>query len=219
MVLETNHGLVPVISTEWNWRDYPGALMVRLDVNRINYSVAPGLYAAGKTEKDSPILVSANYKLSFDVLRAELKGLSAWVLVIDTDGVNVWCATAWRTGRSGASCEIRLRFSSTVRSCVCCRYKKYLAAGMKDDAAMRRVTFGAIERLKVAWLELVLGSKVLTMSALILLINAVLAQSWDLSIAWNKSLLLFATLWGAIFPRNLYDRAFAAIFAGASVFN
>jgi hypothetical protein len=38
------------------------------------------------------VLVTANYKLSFDALRKELKGINTWLLVIDTRGVNVWCA-------------------------------------------------------------------------------------------------------------------------------
>jgi len=37
-------------------------------------------------------LVTANYKLSFDTLRRELTSLDAWILVIDTRGINVWCA-------------------------------------------------------------------------------------------------------------------------------
>jgi hypothetical protein len=37
-------------------------------------------------------LVTANYKLSFDVLRSKLEGVDAWILVLDTNGVNVWCA-------------------------------------------------------------------------------------------------------------------------------
>jgi CO dehydrogenase/acetyl-CoA synthase delta subunit len=36
--------------------------------------------------------VSANYKLSFDILRRALTGHHAWVLVLDTKGINVWCA-------------------------------------------------------------------------------------------------------------------------------
>jgi hypothetical protein len=36
--------------------------------------------------------VSANYKLSFDYLRSSLSGRSVWVLVLDTKGINVWCA-------------------------------------------------------------------------------------------------------------------------------
>jgi hypothetical protein len=38
------------------------------------------------------VLVSANYKLSFDNLRSRLAGVAAWVLVLDTRGINVWCA-------------------------------------------------------------------------------------------------------------------------------
>lgn len=38
------------------------------------------------------MLVSANYKLSFDALRRELTGIDAWILVLDTRGINVWCA-------------------------------------------------------------------------------------------------------------------------------
>jgi hypothetical protein len=38
------------------------------------------------------VLVSANYKLTFDSLRRELDGLDCWILILDTDGVNVWCA-------------------------------------------------------------------------------------------------------------------------------
>jgi hypothetical protein len=37
-------------------------------------------------------MVSANYKLSLDSLRRELTGIDAWILVIDTKGINVWCA-------------------------------------------------------------------------------------------------------------------------------
>jgi hypothetical protein len=37
-------------------------------------------------------MVTANYKLSFDVLRCHLAGISAWILVVDTRGINVWCA-------------------------------------------------------------------------------------------------------------------------------
>lgn len=38
------------------------------------------------------MLVTANYKLSFDALRKELSAVDAWILVVDTRGINVWCA-------------------------------------------------------------------------------------------------------------------------------
>ena len=58
----------------------------------MKYSVEPGIYAIGEPNKDSNIFVSANYKLSFDSLRKELGGIDAWILVLDTKGINVWCA-------------------------------------------------------------------------------------------------------------------------------
>lgn len=43
------------------------------------------------------MLVTANYKLTFDALRKELAGISLWILVIDTRGINVWCAAGKKT--------------------------------------------------------------------------------------------------------------------------
>lgn len=65
---------------------------MRWGIDRNYYRITPGLYAIGSPDPKSPLLVSANYKLSFDCLRSSLKGLNAWILVIDTKGVNVWCA-------------------------------------------------------------------------------------------------------------------------------
>jgi hypothetical protein len=59
---------------------------------RMNFKTTPGLYALGKPDKDSPVLVTANYTLSVNSLRAELEGRNVWILVIDTQGINVWCA-------------------------------------------------------------------------------------------------------------------------------
>jgi hypothetical protein len=83
---------VPVVSTELNFSDFLGAVMVRWGINRDNYRVSPGLYAMGKPGPDSDVFVTANYKLSFDSLRKNLAGENGWILVLDTKGVNVWCA-------------------------------------------------------------------------------------------------------------------------------
>jgi len=58
----------------------------------MKYTVEPGIYAVGNPDSESIVLVSANYKLSFDALRKELGGLDAWIIVLDTKGINVWCA-------------------------------------------------------------------------------------------------------------------------------
>jgi len=84
--------IVPVVSTILNFKDFLGAIMVRWGINRDKYRVTPGLYAVGKPGQESDVFVTANYKLSFDVLRKNLTGVNGWILVLDTKGVNVWCA-------------------------------------------------------------------------------------------------------------------------------
>ena len=83
---------VPVVSTRLSWRDILGGWKVRWDIGRSHYAVLPGLYAVGSPGTDSPVMVTANYKLTFDKLRRELGSIDAWILVLDTKGVNVWCA-------------------------------------------------------------------------------------------------------------------------------
>jgi CO dehydrogenase/acetyl-CoA synthase delta subunit len=78
----------PILSA----RDRFTGILARCDIGRHDYRVEPGLYACGDPGKASPVLVTANYKLSFDSLRRELTGLAAWILVLDTKGINVWCA-------------------------------------------------------------------------------------------------------------------------------
>jgi hypothetical protein len=81
------------VNSKWAFADYLGAVAVRLsDRARNNYAVTPGLYALGHPASESPVFASANYKLSFDVLRRALSGTDAWILVLDTRGINVWCA-------------------------------------------------------------------------------------------------------------------------------
>ncbi|MBR0596684.1 mercury methylation corrinoid protein HgcA [Sinanaerobacter chloroacetimidivorans] len=80
------------VSTSLTMQDVFGAWKVRWGINRMNYKIDSGLYYVGRPNSDSPVLVTANYKLSFDALRKELSGISAWILVLDTKGVNVWCA-------------------------------------------------------------------------------------------------------------------------------
>jgi acetyl-CoA decarbonylase/synthase complex subunit gamma len=54
--------------------------------------VDPGLYAIDTPQPDAPVLVTANYKLTLDHLRRALSGRSVWILVLETAGINVWCA-------------------------------------------------------------------------------------------------------------------------------
>lgn len=90
--MQTPAGPVPEVSSDLTRQDHLGTLKVRWRMGRHNYKVDPGLYALNRPDKDSPVLVSANYKLSFDHLRRAMAGRNAWILVLDTKGVNVWCA-------------------------------------------------------------------------------------------------------------------------------
>jgi acetyl-CoA decarbonylase/synthase complex subunit gamma len=91
-LLNTPVGDIPVVSHLLKCRDYLGHIKVRFDFGRMNFMVKPGLYAVGNPDAGSPVFVSANYKMSFDYLRRELKNINSWILVLDTKGVNVWCA-------------------------------------------------------------------------------------------------------------------------------
>jgi hypothetical protein len=66
--------------------------LARWGWNRGGHRVMPGLYRLGNPAPDSPVFASANYTLSFDALRSALAGMDAWILVLDTKGINVWCA-------------------------------------------------------------------------------------------------------------------------------
>ncbi|MDH3359232.1 MAG: mercury methylation corrinoid protein HgcA [Desulfobulbaceae bacterium] len=90
--LDTVVGPVPVVSALLSPADHWGSFKVRLDFGRMDYEVDPGLYAVGVPDAGAPVLVTANYKLSFDSLRRHLVGRDVWLLVLDTKGVNVWCA-------------------------------------------------------------------------------------------------------------------------------
>ena len=90
--VETPVGKIPKVGTRLTLHDELGALKVRFAIGRHDYILAPGLYAIGDPTPESPVFVSANYKLSFDCLRCALGGTDGWVLVLDTKGVNVWCA-------------------------------------------------------------------------------------------------------------------------------
>ena len=89
---ETTVGPVPRVKTALKWPDYAGMIRVRLGINRDQYKIAPGIYCVGSPDSKAPVLVTANYKLTFDILRKELTSINAWILVLDTRGINVWCA-------------------------------------------------------------------------------------------------------------------------------
>lgn len=62
----------------------------------LNLNVKPGLYPIGNpdpTEK-SPVVVTSNYFVTFKrvVSSLERQNITTWLLVVDTEGINVWCS-------------------------------------------------------------------------------------------------------------------------------
>ncbi|MGZ4199612.1 MAG: mercury methylation corrinoid protein HgcA [Thermoleophilia bacterium] len=90
--VQTPVGPVPRITPKLERADRLGAWRVRWGVARGDYRVRPGLYALGAPDATAPVLVTANYKLTFDALRGSVGRIDAWLLVVDTRGINVWCA-------------------------------------------------------------------------------------------------------------------------------
>jgi hypothetical protein len=90
--MTTGAGELPVVSSRLRFADVLSTWRVRWSIGRMRYATPAGLYALGNPGPDSSVFVTANYKMSFDRLREALSGLSAWLLVLDTQGINVWCA-------------------------------------------------------------------------------------------------------------------------------
>jgi hypothetical protein len=107
---------IPVVQARLTFSDRLGGWKARFGIGRARYRIEPGLYAIGVPSSRSPVLVTANYKLSFDSLRKELSGIDTWILVLDTRGINVWCA-AWKGTFGTAELVSRIE-SSGLRDCV-----------------------------------------------------------------------------------------------------
>lgn len=90
--IDTPVGAVPRVSPTFTRSDRLGAFKARWGIGRMSYTVDPGLYAIGDASPESPVFVTANYKMTFDLLRRALLGINGWILVLDTQGINVWCA-------------------------------------------------------------------------------------------------------------------------------
>lgn len=146
----TSAGAVPQISTAWTRDDYWGMIKSRSGGYRMRYTVAPGLYALGSPDKNSDVFVTANYKLSFDLLRRELLGLNAWVLVLDTKSINVWCAAG--KGTFGTD-ELAKRIAECRLDAIVSHRRVILpqlgAVGVNASEVLKRtgfrVSFGPVE--------------------------------------------------------------------------
>ncbi len=72
--------------------DHLGRWKVRWGIGRTSFLVPPGLYTIGAPGAEDPVVVTANYKMSYDLVRHSLAGRNVWLLILETFGINVWCA-------------------------------------------------------------------------------------------------------------------------------
>ena len=103
--VQTPSGMVPRVFSRLDRDDRIGTVLARLGIGRDSYSIAPGLYGVGSPDAGSPVMVTANYKLTFDSLRGSLAGIDAWILVLETRSINVWCAAGKGTFSTGEVAE------------------------------------------------------------------------------------------------------------------
>ena len=117
--------------------------LARMGWKRQNHIVMPGLYCLGKPTAESPVFASANYTLSFDALRSALAGIDAWILVLDTKGINVWCAAG--KGTFGTDELVR----------------RIQATGLEKIVSHRKIIVPQLGAPGVSWPEVVRRTKFL----------------------------------------------------------
>jgi hypothetical protein len=117
-------------AARWGWK-------------RESHRVVPGLYRLGNPSTESPVFASANYTLSFDALRSALAGFDAWILVLDTKGINVWCAAG--KGTFGTD-ELVLRIQSS---------------GLENIVSHRKIIVPQLGAPGISWPEVLRRSKFL----------------------------------------------------------
>ena len=175
-------------------------IKARIAYHRFSYQVKPGLYSVGKPALESPVFVTSNYTLSFDALRSSLKGIDSYILVLDTKGINVWCAAG--KGTFGTEELIRRVRESELDSVVTHRklilpqlgapgvsaHEVQKETGFKveygpvraedlprylkngPDADMRRVKFPLKDRVVLIPVEMVQSFTIMAVAAVLLLL-------------------------------------------------
>jgi hypothetical protein len=133
------------VATTWTWQDRWGMIRSRISAFRMAYTVEPGLYAVGTPTKDSEVFVTANYKLTFDILRRSLAGIDAWILVLDTKSINVWCAA----GKGAFGTDELVRRIGAAKLDAVVEHKRLIlpqlgAVGVSASAVQKRTGFRAL---------------------------------------------------------------------------
>lgn len=217
--LPSGAGRIPRVRTSPTVWDRLGTCRARLGLDRNNYTVNPGLYAIGQPGPEAPVVVTANYKLTFDTVRFNLTGRDLWLLVTDTRGINVWCAggkgtfcaagiaeQVLKTGLERIVSHRRLILPQLGANGVRVRDLRK-ACGFEaafgpvraedlpryldqgEDEAMRAVTFSLRERAEVIPVELVLGWKIIFASFLVAALLSLIGPGFSVQAVWQRWIL------------------------------
>jgi hypothetical protein len=231
--------------------DIFGTIKTRMRIGRNTYAIAPGLYCVGEPGPDDPVLVTANYKLSFDALRKELAGLNAWILVLDTRGVNVWCAAGKKTfstqevihrvtvtgldklvqhrelilpqlAATGVAAHLVKKgcgFEVIWGPIQARDIKRFLGAGKKADASMRRVTFSFLERLVLVPVELsFLAKPTLWVLLAVFILSGIGSDVFSFSMAWQRGVMALTAYLAGIFAGDVVAPALLPWIPGTAFF-
>ncbi|MFI5399344.1 MAG: HgcAB-like fusion protein [Candidatus Binatia bacterium] len=76
-----------------SWRDWV-AEVVETAFRLVPVPVRTGVRIVGKPDRMSPVFVTGNYDLTVRRVLRALRGLDAYVMVANSRGVNVWCASS-----------------------------------------------------------------------------------------------------------------------------
>ena len=194
--VETPVGAVPQVSREIVRSDRVGAWRVRWGCGRDDYRVKPGVYALGTPGATSPVLVTANYKLTVDQLRSSLDELDAWLLVVDTHGINVWCAAG-----KGTFCAAEVaRMVHETRLAEIVRHRQLVlpqlsapgvAAHQVKEACGFRVIFGPVRAADLpAFLAADMTADPKMRSVTFGVRERAVLAPLELSVAWDRRMLL-----------------------------
>ena len=87
--------------------DFKGENLFPLLLERLNIftdpqrpmTVTQGIYEIGEPGKDSPVLITTNFSLTYFIVSGEIEGsrVPSWLLIMDTEGLSVM--TAWAAGK------------------------------------------------------------------------------------------------------------------------
>ena len=214
--MPTASGRIPRLRTSLTAWDRVGTCRARLGLDRNNYTVNPGLYAVGQPGPEAPVVVTANYKLTFDTVRFALAGRDLWLLVADTRGINVWCAggkgtfsaagiseQVLKTGLERVVSHRRLILPQLGANGVrardlrkACGFEAVFGPVRAEDLpryldhgideAMREVTFSLRERAAVIPVELVLGWKPLLGAFAVAALLSLMGHGFSLAAIWSR---------------------------------